>query len=334
MAPLVLVYGQADDERVSRSSQEVLGVGRRLSDEMGGTLAAVFLGAGGRQRAEEAIASGADFVYIAEVAEGHAYRPELYIGAMVQVCEHTRPALVLMSHDSVGADLAPRLAFRLNTVVTTDCTDLSLDCQTKRILCTKPIYGGNVVGVFCSEMDPQMATIREKCFAPKELDRQRKGEIVPLDLPPERFAERIKVLERVCDNAGGPSLEGAEVIVCGGRGVGSREAFIELQELADILKGAVGGTRPAVEKGWINPRLQVGLTGVKVSPKLYIAIGVSGAIQHMAGVVGAGTVVAINRDPEANIFKEAHFGAVGDYQEIVLAFKKKITELRKQDRSE
>jgi electron transfer flavoprotein alpha subunit len=215
----------------------------------------------------------------------------------------------------------------LRTILTTDCIDLTLDPETKLLQRTKPIYGGNALAVYRSHRTPHIATIRDKTFSPIARDSARRGKVVAFR-PELDFAKAtITLIEVREEKTLGPKIEDADVIVCGGRGIGDSQGFAELEELAKIIGGTVAGTRPAVEKGWILPQRQVGLTGRKVSPKLYLAIGVSGAIQHIAGMVGSQCIVAINKDPEANIFKEAHYGAVGDYREIIPAFKKTITAL-------
>lgn len=326
MATKILVYGETDKENFTTSAKEVLGIGRKLADTLAGELVGVIIGEKVKGNAKEAISFGVDKVVVVENSELRDYHPELYLAVLEKLCKDIDPDILLMSQNFIGADLAPRIAYRLGGGLTTDCVDLAIDEETKRLLRTKPIYGGNVLAVYCSECRPQMATIREKVFPPAERDEGRKGEVISFDADIDVSIKKVKCIERIEEDISGVKLEQAEVIVCGGRGMGSFEGFSQLEELAKILGGAVAGTRPTCEKGWLNSRLQVGLTGKKVAPKLYIAVGVSGAIQHMAGV-GSKCIVAINKDPEANIFNEAHYGAVGDYKEILPSFKKKVKDI-------
>ena len=166
--------------------------------------------------------------------------------------------------------------------------------------------------------------MRERIFSALERDVARKGVIKSFDLEAKLPTPRVKYLRTVVEETTGKKLEGAEIIISGGRGIGNQEGFAQLAELAEMLDGAMGGARPAVERGWIHPRIQVGLTGVRVSPKLYVAVGISGAIQHIAGILGSKTIVAINKDAGANIFKEAHYGVVGDYKEVLPSFKERL----------
>ena len=327
MAAKILIYGETDEKHVSPSTKEVLGIGRKLADTLAAELVGVFIGERENENVEEAISFGADKVVVVENIELRNYHPELYLSVMEKVCKAIDPDILLMSQNFVGSDLAPRIAYRLAGSLTTDCVDLAIDPETKRLLCTKPIYGGIARAGYSTECRPQMATLREKAFPLPEPDETRKGEVIPFDTEIDFSTRKVKLIERVEEeDIASARLEHAEAIVCGGRGMGSLEAFRELEELAQILGGAVAGTRPTCERGWLNPRLQVGLTGKKVAPKLYIAVGVSGAVQHMAGI-GSKCIVAINKDPDANIFKEAHYGAVGDYNEILPSFKKKIKEI-------
>ena len=327
MATKILIYGETDKENLTTSTKEILGIGKKLADTLAGEVVGVFIGEQVKENAQEAISFGVDKVVLVENSELRDYQPELYLAVMEKLCKEIEPDILLMSHNFIGAELAPRLACRLKGGLTTDCVDLAIDQETKQLLRTKPIYGGNITAVYCSAVKPQIATIRDKVFPALEKDDSRKGEIISF-VPDISFSiPKIKYIKKVTEDFQGKKLEESEVIVCGGRGMGSQEAFAELDQLAKILNGALGGTRPTVEKGWIHSRLQIGLTGVKVSPKLYLAIGVSGSIQHIAGVIGSKIIVAINKDPEANIFNEAHYGVVGDYKEILPAFKEKIREL-------
>ena len=234
---------------------------------------------------------------------------------------------MLVGQTSIGRDLAPRLAFRLETTATTDCIDLAIDPGSKLLLRTKPVYGGNARAVFASELDPQIATVRTKAMAPLEPDTSRKGEVVTIEAGLDSSKIRTRVLERVKQEVEGISLEAADVVISGGRGIGSAAGFEQLEELAEMLKGAVGASRPACDNGWVPDVVQVGLTGKIVAPDLYIAVAISGSSQHMAGCSGCKNIVAINKDPEANIFRQARFGVVGDWRKVLPAFAEKVREL-------
>jgi electron transfer flavoprotein alpha subunit len=227
----------------------------------------------------------------------------------------------------MGRDLAPRLAFRLNTGVTLDCIDLTIDPETKLLQKTKPVYGGNALAVYVCETRPQMAAIRGKTMEPFVQDTSRKGEIIPFDPDVDVSLVKAKVVDKVKEKVSGIKLEEADIVVCGGRGMGSAEAFKQLDELAKVLNGAVGATRPPCDSGWVPDYYQIGLTGKLVSPTLYIGVALSGSSQHQSGMSGSKTIVAINEDPEANIFGIAHYGVVGDYKKVLPTFIDKCREL-------
>jgi electron transfer flavoprotein alpha subunit len=192
---------------------------------------------------------------------------------------------------------------------------------------TKPVYGGNAQAVFVCESYPQIATVRVKAMTPLEKDTSRKGDIITIDAGLDPSAVRTKVMEKVPEKVEGIRLEDAKVVVSGGRGIGSAEGFKQLEELARLLKGAMGASRPPCDNGWVPAGAQIGLTGKIVTPELYIAVALSGSSQHMSGCSGAKAIVAINKDPEANIFREARFGVVGDWKKVIPAFTNKLKEL-------
>jgi electron transfer flavoprotein alpha subunit len=233
-----------------------------------------------------------------------------------------------MGQTSIGRDLAPRLAFRLKTGLSTDCIDLSIDPETKLLQQIKPVYGGNAQAIFTCDIMPQIVTIRAKAMSPIERDDSRKGEVIPIKIEIDTSAIRTKIVAKVREEVAGIKLEDAPVIVSGGRGIGGPEPFkTTLKELADILHGAVGATRPPADHGWVPEAMHIGLTGKIVAPDLYIAIAISGASQHIAGCSDSKTMIAINKDPEANIFREAQFGVIGRYEEVVPAFTQKLKDL-------
>jgi electron transfer flavoprotein alpha subunit len=324
----VLIFGEVTEGKLESISLELLGIGRKLADELGQELGAVLLGSGIGDAAKEAILFGADKVYVVDDLLLKDYQTDSYTAVMEKVCKQLSPNILLLGQGSIGRDLAPRLAFRLGTGVTMDCIELSIDPETKLMVQTKPVYGGNALAVLvCEQTKPQIATIRVKAVEPSERDDSRTGEIISIPAELDAAAIRTKVLDKVKEEVAGIRLEDAKVVVCGGRGIGGPEGFGQLEELAKLLGGAVGATRPPCDSGWVAANLQVGLTGKIVTPDVYIGIGLSGSSQHIAGISGAKNIIAINKDPEANIFRVAHYGAVGDYKKVLPTFIQKCNEL-------
>lgn len=323
----VMIYGEATEGKLSAMATELLGCGRKLADDLGEGLSAVLIGSEAAGLAQEAVAFGADKVYVVDDPLLKDYQTDSYVAAMESVIKQAMPQVILMGQTSVGRDLAPRLAFRLQTAATMDCVALEIDADSKRLLQTKPVYGGNAQAIYTYDSDPQIATVRAKVMTPLEKDDSRKGEIINVDAGLDASAIRTKVLDKVKEEVEGIKLEDAPVIISGGRGIGGPEGFEQLKELAKMLKGAVGASRPACDSGWMPETAQVGLTGKIVTPDVYVAIAISGSSQHMAGCSSSKTIVAINKDPEANIFKNAHFGVVGDWKKVLPSFTDKVKEL-------
>jgi electron transfer flavoprotein alpha subunit len=323
----VAVYCEARGDRLLPITAEGLGIGRRLADALGQPLAAVLLGSGIAGLAPQAIAAGADKVYVVDAPLLKDLLADACVSALEKVVGETRPQVLIMGQTDAGREIAPRLAFRLGTAATLDCVDLAIDPATKRLLQTKPVYGGNARAVYTGDTDPQIVTIRTKAFTALDPDPWRKGEVVTLAAAPDAAAVRTKVLERVVEAAEGIKIEDAVVVVAGGRGIGGPEGFQQLEDLARLLKGAMGASRPACDNGWVAETVQVGLTGKIIAPEVYIAVAISGSSQHMSGCSGAKTIIAINKDREANIFRHARFGVVGDWKKVLPAFTAKIKEL-------
>jgi electron transfer flavoprotein alpha subunit len=324
----VLIVGELSDGKLASITAELLGIGRKLADGLEQELSAVFVGSGIADTAGEAIALGADKVYVIDNPLFRDYVTDSYVGALEKLSNDVGPEILLLGQTVMGRDLAPRLAFRLGTAVTLDCVELALDPDTKLLQKFKPVYGGNAMAVYVSaEVRPQMATTRPKAMEPLEQDAARKGKVIPFDPALDESTIRAKVVKKVKEEVVGIKLEDADVVVCGGRGMGSAEAFQQLNELAKMLNGAVGATRPPCDSGWVPAHVQVGLTGKIVSPSLYIGIALSGSSQHQAGMSGSKNIVAINKDAEANIFGIAHYGVVGDYKKLLPAFIEKCREL-------
>ncbi len=323
----IAVYCEIKGDKILPISMEGLGIGRKLADNLGQELSAILLGSDISGMAQQAITYGADKVYVLDDAQLKDYQPDAYLSALENVAKQYKPQIIIMGQTDNGRELAPRLAFRLGTAATMDCIDLSIDADSKRLLQTKPVYGGNAQAVFVTETDPQIVTIRTKAMAALTPDNSRKGQIVNVPAGLDASVIKVKILNRVMEEVAGIKVEDAQVVVAGGRGIGSADGFKQLDELAKILKGAVGASRPPCDNNWIADTAQIGLTGKIIAPEVYIAVAISGSSQHMSGCSGAKTIIAINKDKEANIFRQARFGVVGDWKKVLPAFTQKLKEL-------
>ncbi|MFH1690344.1 MAG: electron transfer flavoprotein subunit alpha [Candidatus Eisenbacteria bacterium] len=306
-------------------SFELLGRGRELADTRGAPLAAVLLGSNVGDAGKDLIAAGADIVYVVDDPELLHYRDEPYANAVAALIKKYKPEIVLTGATSVGRSLIPRVAIQVRTGLTADCTALDIDDEEGVLLQTRPAFGGNIMAtIVCPNHRPQMATVRHKVMTALDPDPGRKGEIVSEQLPAELFITGTEFVEFVKDLTSTVNIAEADIIVSGGRGLGGPENFEMLNGLAGVLGGAVGASRAAVDAGWIPYSHQVGQTGKTVQPNLYFACGISGAVQHLAGMQSSRTIVAINKDPDAPIFKVATYGIVGDVFEIVPALAKRL----------
>ena len=323
----VMIYGEVTEGKLVALATELLGCGRKLADDLGQELYAALVGSDVTGLAQEAIAFGADKVYVVDDPLLKDYQTDSYAIVMGKVVKQVMPQILILGQTSIGRDLAPRLAFRLETAAAMDCVELAIDPDSKLLLQTRPVYGGNAQAIFTGDSYPQIATVRAKAMTPLERDASRQGEVITIKADLDPSAIRTKVLEKVPEEVEGIKLEDAEVVVAGGRGIGGAEGFKQLEELARMLKGAVGATRPPCDNGWVLAGLQVGLTGKIVTPDLYIGVALSGSSQHMTGCSGAKNIIAINKDAEANIFKAARFGVVGDWKKVLPAFSEKVKEL-------
>lgn len=326
----VVIVGELVEGKLASITAELLSVGKALADEVNDTLSAVFIGHQISQEvASEAISLGGDKVYIMDAPLFKDYLTDTYVAALESWDREIMPEILLLGHTPLGRDLAPRLAFRLKTGLTTDCVELSIDTETKSLRKTKPVYGGNAWATYvCHEGRPQMATLRAKVIQPLERDTRRKGEVIDFNPQLDEAITLVRVIDRAREEVPGIKLEDANVVVCGGRGMGGPEGFKQLEELAQILNGAVGCTRIPSDNKWVPASYQIGLTGKVVSPSLYIGLALSGASQHLAGISGNTTIVAINKDPEANIFTRAHYGITDEYQKVLPALIEKCRQLR------
>jgi len=310
-------------------SWEMLGKGRELADRLGTTLTACVLGHQAMPIAQEAIAYGADRVLLADAPELGRFRTEPYARIMAEMVRQGRPDILLFGASSRGRDLAGALATALHTGLTADCTALEIDAESGCLQQTRPAFGGNIMAtIMTPNHRPQMATVRHRVFDVPPRDASRTGEIerVPVKLTEADMPTQVLEAVRYASDV---NLADASIIVAGGRGLGGPEGFTLLRELADVVGGAVGASRAAVDAGWIDYAHQVGQTGRTVKPDLYIACGISGAIQHQAGMSTARVIVAINTDPQAPIFAIATYGIVGDYRDVVPALTERILQERR-----
>jgi electron transfer flavoprotein alpha subunit len=284
------------------------------------------LGADLEGLAKECGALGADKVIVVDDDVLKDYQGDAYVPIGERICKEADPSVVLFGQTMIGRDMSPRLAARLGTAVTMDCVELSLDGE--KLQASRPCYGGSARARYTINGSPQIATLRAKVYDPPERDDSHPTEVVTQPADVSADAIRTRIVSRRKEEVEGVRLEDAAVVVSGGRGLGGPEGFQPLEELAGILGGAVGATRAVCDMGWYPVAAQVGLTGKVVTPDLYIAVGISGASQHMAGISQVKNIVAINKDPEANIFQAARFGVVGDWKEVVPAFMEKVRELK------
>jgi electron transfer flavoprotein alpha subunit len=305
---------------------ELLTAGRSVADALGQELHAILLGHGVSALANELQHYGVDKVHVVDSELLSTFRDETYSAAVCAVVRSSKPAVLLAGATNMGRSFMPAVATRLGAGLTAGCTALSVD-DAKHLIATRPAFGGAVLAdVVCEKARPQIATVRRKAFDPAERQDAATGEIVTHDLPTCAASPKTEMLESVNELAGAMDLGEADVIVSGGRGIGGPDAFPMLKELADALGGTVGASRAAVDAGWVAYSHQVGQTGKVVKPKIYIACGISGAIQHLVGMRSSDTIIAINRDPEAPIFKVATYGLVGDVKQIVPALTKRFTD--------
>lgn len=324
----VWVFGEQKNGEAASVALELLGEGRKLADQLNVKLAAVLMGDNVEAAAKKLISYGADEVYLVDAPSLKSFNDESYADIFVQLISRYRPEIVLMGATTYGRSLAPRVASRLNTGLTADCTKLEIDAEKRIILQTRPAFGGNLMAtIICPNHRPQMSTVRPKVMKALEQDLSRNGEIIRPDIIVPGDV-KIKVTDIVTTLSEKVNLTEADIIVSGGRGLGDPKNFVLIEELAKVLGGAVGASRATVDAGWIEYSHQVGQTGKTVGPKVYFACGISGAVQHLAGMSSSDTIIAINKNPEAPIFKVATFGIVGDVLEVLPAligeFKKRL----------
>jgi electron transfer flavoprotein alpha subunit len=309
----VLVVAEIRDGAPKRISFEMLGEGKRIAEQLGGSIQAVAVGHGIGDVASSLAHHGAEKVFVADDSTMENYTAEGYTNVLVKLIEQIQPALVLLGATTTGKDLAPRLAARLGVGLASDCTALTV--QNGELLLTRPIYAGKAIATVKEAARPHMATVRPNIFAAPEADPSREADTE--SIPADAGDIRAKVVEMIKEAGDRIELTEADIIVSGGRGLKAPENFALVEELAGALGAAVGASRAVVDAGWKDHSYQVGQTGKVVTPTLYIACGISGAIQHLAGMKTSKYIVAVNKDPEAPIFKVADYGIVGDLFKVV-----------------
>ena len=326
--PGILVFGEIHDGVLGSITGELIAAGRLLADGLNESVAVVLPSDDAQGQAGEAIALGADRVYTVSHPLLSTAQPDLQLAALEQVCQMTAPSVVLIGKTVVGRDLGPRLAFRLGVAVAQDCVELTLDQSAGRVIARRPVYGGSALADVTFPGDGvQVVVLRPKTHEPLEADSSRTGDVEALSVQLDESVIKSRVVETVTQAAEGIRLEDAAIVVGGGRGLGGPEAFGELEGLARMLRGAMGASRAVCDAGWLDHEYQIGLTGKTISPDLYITVAISGASQHMAGCSSAKHIVAINRDKDANIFKAASFGVVGDWTKVLPSFIETVREL-------
>jgi electron transfer flavoprotein alpha subunit len=327
----VWVFIEVNDGSIEGVSLELLGAGRKLADKLEVPLSGVMLGEGVMPLANEVIYAGADQVYVVDHPVLKNYRTESYMKGVCILAEKYKPEIFLYGATPNGKDLASAVATDLSTGLTADTTMLDVDTDKRLLEASRPAFGGNIMAtILCKKHRPQMATVRPKVMKALETDESRKGVIIEEELELREEDMRTKVLKIVKDVTKKASLAEAHVIVAGGKGLGDIQGFQLIHELAEVIGASVGGTRDVVEAGWLKHEQQIGQTGETVTPKIYFAIGISGAIQHVEGMKNSELIIAINKDANAPIFDVATYGIVGDAMEIVPKLIKQFKELSKE----
>lgn len=321
----VLICGEILNGSLDVKTLELLGIGKKLASDIGVNLSVALIGHKLTDIADEAAFFGADIVYKLESPLLGTFNADLWVEVLEKLCRQINPKVLLMLHSFIGMEVAPRLAFRLNTALTTDCVNLEVDQEDGLLLRTKPVYGGNVLFLSKYKGTPQFVTVRAKVTKP--VDRiSTKGEVRDIAIEIDESMSKVESISIVKEKT--VALDKADVIVAGGRGLGGIENLEYLEALANALKKSFGKvlmacSRPVVDSGWMSSDRQIGLTGATVSPALYVAVAISGAIQHIGGMIGSEKIVAINIDPNSNIFSVSDYGVVGDFQKVIPAFIKK-----------
>ncbi len=326
----VWVYCEFRQGRLAPVALELLGAGRRLADRRGVRLSAVLIGYETGEAGQTLIAHGADIVYRLDHERLRYFCEDRYASLITALVREHRPEIVLAGATAIGRSFIPAVATTLNAGLTADCTGLDIREEDGALMQTRPAFGGNIMAtIVCPSSRPQMATVRPRVMKPLEYDGARSGQIVDVVPTAEQLKSRIRVIEEVMSQGSNVNIQEADILVSGGRGLENSKGFELLQRLADVLGANISASRAVVDAGWIPYPHQVGQTGKTVAPKLYIACGISGAVQHVAGMQSSETIVAINRDAHASIFDVADFGIVGDLYEVIPKLINKIEDYRR-----
>lgn len=325
----VAVFIEQREGKISGVSYEMLGEGRKLADALGEKLIAVLLGHGMRSQADDLVKYGADKVYYVDGEDVARFRDDTYAWFVTDFINKEKPSIFLAGATAIGRSFIPKVAAKVYGGLVADCTKLEIDTEKRLLLGTRPAFGGNLMAtIICPHHRPQMATVRHKVMKQAARDESRTGEVKVVEVSGAGFTERTKILDIIKEVESTVNIAEADIIVSGGRGMQKPENFSLIRDLAEVLGGAVGASRAAVDAGWIPYSHQVGQTGKTVCPKLYIACGISGSVQHMAGMQSSDFIIAINKDPEADIFQIANLGIVGDALEVLpaltAAFKERL----------
>jgi electron transfer flavoprotein alpha subunit len=325
----VWVFAEQRNGKMMGTAFELIGEGRKLADVLGVELSALLLGSDVAGLAEELIHHGADRVILADHPELKLYTTDGYTKVIVDLVNIKKPEIILIGATNIGRDLGPRVAARLDTGLTADCTKLEIDEEQRILLQTRPAFGGNIMAtIITPKHRPQMSTVRPGVMKKMASDSTRKGIIEKVEVQLEKKDIRTIVKEVVKSAKQSVNLIDAEIIVSGGRGLGGPEGFNIIAELAKELGGIVGSSRAAVDSGWISQDHQVGQTGKTVRPKIYIACGISGAIQHLAGMQSSDCIIAVNKNPDAPIFDVADYGIVGDLYKVIPMMVEEIKKIK------
>lgn len=325
----IWVVAEFKESRPSRVSFELIAKASELAKDLDTQVTAVAMGHEISSLSNDFIASGADRVIVIDNEKLSVFSDEIFSELLAWLSQKYNPEIILAGATAMGRGYIPRTATMLETGLTADCTELSIDKEDGKLLQTVPAYGGKMFAtILCEEKRPQMATVRPQVFRPLEPDTERKGEIVNETPPENLFQTRVNVLETVEKKAEGPDLTEANVVVAAGRGIGPEKNLELIKELASILGGSVGATRPITDKGWLHENCQIGQTGVNISPKLYIGCGISGAIHHTVGLHNVKILVTINKDPDAPLFKMSTYGIAGNIEEVLPALIRKIKHVK------
>ncbi|NMH72490.1 electron transfer flavoprotein subunit alpha/FixB family protein [Bacillus sp. RO2] len=314
----VWVFIEENEGKIAPVSLELLGAGRTLADKRGVELAGIIIGENVTGLAGAIFEYGADKVYVYDQPIFQLYRTESYMKALLHCSEKYKPEIILYGATSTGKDLASAVATDLPTGLTADTTELDVEEDTGLLLASRPAFGGNIMAtILCKKYRPQMATVRPKVMKALQPEKGRTGQLIAETIDIKEDDMRTKVLKIVRETTKKIRIDEADIVVAGGKGLGSEQGFELVHQLAKTLGGVVGASRDVVEAGWVEHHHQVGQTGVTVTPKIYFAIGISGAIQHIVGMKNSGLIIAINKDPDAAIFNSCHYGIVGDAFELV-----------------